>query len=135
VNGSDTVHNGLSLSGTAHWMFDRGLISYDGTVSSLSGCRLDACRHLRRLEQRPLLSLFQDVARDHPSGCGSICPLFAFARKFGSLLHLRIVGSVIVSDRAVYSSTSWIVQPLGVTVSTGRQMSSLSLHSGSASQN
>jgi putative restriction endonuclease len=27
ANGPDTVHNGLSLSGTAHWMFDRGLIS------------------------------------------------------------------------------------------------------------
>lgn len=26
-NGPDTVHNGLALSGTAHWMFDRGLIS------------------------------------------------------------------------------------------------------------
>lgn len=25
--GPDTVHNGLALSGTAHWMFDRGLIS------------------------------------------------------------------------------------------------------------
>jgi putative restriction endonuclease len=27
VNGPDTVRNGLALSGTAHWMFDRGLIS------------------------------------------------------------------------------------------------------------
>lgn len=27
ANGPDTVHNGLALSGTAHWMFDRGLIS------------------------------------------------------------------------------------------------------------
>lgn len=26
-NGPDTVQNGLALSGTAHWMFDRGLIS------------------------------------------------------------------------------------------------------------
>lgn len=26
-NGPDTVHNGIALSGTAHWMFDRGLIS------------------------------------------------------------------------------------------------------------
>ena len=25
--GSDTVHNGLALSGTLHWMFDRGLLS------------------------------------------------------------------------------------------------------------
>jgi len=26
-NGPDTIHNGIALSGTAHWMFDRGLIS------------------------------------------------------------------------------------------------------------
>lgn len=26
-NGPDIVHNGIALSGTAHWMFDRGLIS------------------------------------------------------------------------------------------------------------
>lgn len=26
ANGPDTIHNGLALSGTAHWMFDRGLI-------------------------------------------------------------------------------------------------------------
>jgi len=25
--GSDSVRNGLALSGTAHWMFDRGLLS------------------------------------------------------------------------------------------------------------
>ena len=26
-NGPDIINNGLALSGTAHWMFDRGLIS------------------------------------------------------------------------------------------------------------
>jgi putative restriction endonuclease len=26
-NGPDSVRNGLALSGTAHWMFDRGLLS------------------------------------------------------------------------------------------------------------
>jgi putative restriction endonuclease len=26
-NGPDTVRNGLALSGTVHWMFDRGLVS------------------------------------------------------------------------------------------------------------
>lgn len=28
--GPDTVRNGLALSGTIHWMFDRGLVSVDG---------------------------------------------------------------------------------------------------------
>ena len=27
VNGPDIITNGIALSGTAHWMFDRGLIS------------------------------------------------------------------------------------------------------------
>ena len=29
AGGSDSVRNGLALSGTLHWMFDRGLISVD----------------------------------------------------------------------------------------------------------
>lgn len=28
-NGPDSIRNGLALSGTVHWMFDRGLISVD----------------------------------------------------------------------------------------------------------
>jgi putative restriction endonuclease len=27
-NGPDIVNNGIALSGTAHWMFDRGLITF-----------------------------------------------------------------------------------------------------------
>lgn len=34
-NGPDTVRNGLALSGTVHWMFDRGLISVDDNHSVL----------------------------------------------------------------------------------------------------
>jgi putative restriction endonuclease len=30
AQGPDTVRNGLALSGTLHWMFDRGLLSVDG---------------------------------------------------------------------------------------------------------
>ncbi len=26
-NGPDTIRNGIALSGTVHWMFDRGLLS------------------------------------------------------------------------------------------------------------
>ena len=28
-NGPDSIRNGLALSGTIHWMFDRGLVSVD----------------------------------------------------------------------------------------------------------
>ncbi|GHD18391.1 HNH endonuclease [Tianweitania populi] len=35
ANGPDTVSNGLALSGTAHWMFDRGLISLSDDLDIL----------------------------------------------------------------------------------------------------
>lgn len=35
-NGPDSVRNGLALSGTIHWMFDRGLISVDEDFSILA---------------------------------------------------------------------------------------------------
>jgi putative restriction endonuclease len=38
-NGPDTVRNGLALSGTVHWMFDRGLVAVDsdGTILAARG--------------------------------------------------------------------------------------------------
>jgi len=33
--GSDSIRNGLALSGTVHWMFDRGLVSVDDDFSIL----------------------------------------------------------------------------------------------------
>lgn len=35
AGGSDSVRNGLALSGTVHWMFDRGLVSVDDDYSIL----------------------------------------------------------------------------------------------------
>jgi putative restriction endonuclease len=35
ANGPDIVSNGLALSGTVHWMFDRGLLSLDDDLSIL----------------------------------------------------------------------------------------------------
>jgi putative restriction endonuclease len=35
-NGPDSVRNGLALSKTVHWMFDRGLLSIDGDFKILS---------------------------------------------------------------------------------------------------
>lgn len=34
-NGPDIIHNGIALSGTAHWMFDRGLISLSDDLEIL----------------------------------------------------------------------------------------------------
>jgi putative restriction endonuclease len=35
AGGSDSVRNGLALSGTVHWMFDRGLVSVDNDLTIL----------------------------------------------------------------------------------------------------
>jgi putative restriction endonuclease len=35
--GSDSIRNGLALSGTIHWMFDRGLVSIDEDYTIVSG--------------------------------------------------------------------------------------------------
>jgi putative restriction endonuclease len=35
ANGPDIINNGIALSGTAHWMFDRGLISLDDDLKIL----------------------------------------------------------------------------------------------------
>lgn len=32
-NGPDIINNGIALSGTAHWMFDRGLITFDDDLA------------------------------------------------------------------------------------------------------
>jgi putative restriction endonuclease len=34
-NGPDTVRNGIALSGTLHWMFDRGLLAVDDNYTIL----------------------------------------------------------------------------------------------------
>jgi len=70
-SGSDSIRNGLALSGTIHWMFDRGLISVDKDLSILKAgdsvpdtinrllnsdgmlripIRPDMCPHFRHLE-------------------------------------------------------------------------------------
>ncbi len=35
ANGPDIISNGMALSGTAHWMFDRGLIGFDNDMRIL----------------------------------------------------------------------------------------------------
>lgn len=55
--GPDSVRNGLALSGTVHWMFDRGLISVDDDYSILiaSGGVPDTISRLLNSERRLLV--------------------------------------------------------------------------------
>lgn len=65
--GPDSVRNGLALSGTLHWMFDRGLISVDEDYRILRapGVPEDVAR-LMRPEARLLLP-DDEAMRPHPS--------------------------------------------------------------------
>ena len=38
-NGPDTVRNGVALTGTFHWLFDRGLITFDDTLHVIVSSR------------------------------------------------------------------------------------------------
>lgn len=66
-NGPDLVQNGLSLSGTVHWMFDRGLISLDDDLKILKAEKL-VPSELGQMINRTgfLLSPKSDSHRPHP---------------------------------------------------------------------
>lgn len=53
-SGPDSVRNGLALSGTMHWMFDRGLVSIDGDYSLLiaKSSAPDTIQRLLNADQR-----------------------------------------------------------------------------------
>ena len=56
ANGPDTVRNGIALTGTVHWLFDRGLMSFDDNYNVLlspSGIPDDLDRVIR--SERTLL--------------------------------------------------------------------------------
>ena len=67
AGGSDSVRNGLALSGTIHWMFDRGLVSVDDDLSILvATARLpDAVTRLLR-EDRRISVPAKPETRPHP---------------------------------------------------------------------
>ncbi len=67
-NGPDTVRNGIALSGTVHWLFDRGLISFanDGRILESSHGLPDEMGRLIRPERRLLLPQ-QPAFRPHPA--------------------------------------------------------------------
>lgn len=62
-NGVDSVRNGIALSGTVHWMFDRGLVSIDDDYSILiarSGVP-DMVHRLLRDDRRLILPAREDM--------------------------------------------------------------------------
>lgn len=67
--GPDTVRNGLALSGTIHWMFDRGLVSVDGDDSLLIARGSIAAEVTERLfvPDRRLILPADPALRPHPA--------------------------------------------------------------------
>ncbi len=67
-NGPDSIRNGLALSGTVHWLFDRGLISIADDLSLLAPSKLipDALAGLVQ-HGRPLFTPRDKAALPHRS--------------------------------------------------------------------
>ncbi|RTL55421.1 MAG: restriction endonuclease [Bradyrhizobiaceae bacterium] len=49
ANGPDIVSNGVALSGTAHWMFDRGLISFDDGLKIMISRQVNDAESMRNI--------------------------------------------------------------------------------------
>lgn len=67
-NGPDTVRNGVALTGTAHWLFDRGLISFDDEYRILispNGLPAELDKLVR--SDRTLLIPDDPTKRPHPT--------------------------------------------------------------------
>lgn len=69
ANGPDSVNNGLALSGTAHWMFDRGLIGLNDDLEILVSRQANDSDSIRALINRTGQALppVRPSDRPHPT--------------------------------------------------------------------
>jgi putative restriction endonuclease len=68
ANGPDIINNGIALSGTAHWMFDRGLISFSDDLKILISRQVNDPDSVRALVNKTEHALFpqRPSQRPHP---------------------------------------------------------------------
>lgn len=64
MSGTDSVRNGIALCGTAHWMFDRGLVSLQDDYRLLVSSKLPT--EARRLLRQDLVLPREPALRPHP---------------------------------------------------------------------
>ena len=64
--GPDVVQNGLALSGTVHWMFDRGLLTIADDAEILLSNHINDVEGVRKILRASGLVKFPDDARDRP---------------------------------------------------------------------
>lgn len=66
ASGPDIVSNGIALSGTAHWMFDRGLISLDDDLSILVSRQVNDPDGVRAMINKSERALVPQRLTDRP---------------------------------------------------------------------
>ncbi len=68
-NGPDIVNNGIALSGTAHWMFDRGLITFSNDLQIIVSRHVNDVDGVNSLinKSRHLIGPILERDRPHPA--------------------------------------------------------------------
>jgi putative restriction endonuclease len=66
AKGPDVVQNGLALSGTVHWMFDRGLLTVADSAEILLSNHINDVDGVRKILHADGLARFPDTAHDKP---------------------------------------------------------------------
>ncbi len=66
AGGPDSLTNGIALSGTAHWMFDRGLISLGDDLKILVSRQVNDADGVRNFVNASGYAFAPDLARDRP---------------------------------------------------------------------
>jgi len=66
ANGPDIINNGIALSGTAHWMFDRGLISLADDLEILISRQTNDPQGIRSIINKSGRALAPRRMSDHP---------------------------------------------------------------------
>jgi putative restriction endonuclease len=65
-NGPDVINNGIALSGTAHWMFDRGLITFEDDLAIVISRHVNDRDGAQSLINRTGLLIGPTTPRDRP---------------------------------------------------------------------
>ena len=68
AKGPDVVQNGLALSGTVHWMFDRGLLSLADNGQILLSNHINDVDGVRKILNSSGRARFPDAEAERPDG-------------------------------------------------------------------
>jgi putative restriction endonuclease len=66
ANGPDSLRNGIALSGTAHWMFDRGMIGLADDLTILVSRQVNDQEGVRAMVNRSGLAIVPERAAQRP---------------------------------------------------------------------